>query len=49
MVDQIIKPINAAPSLHTHYRCFLTTTSCSAPVLRIGTLTLVGLPLGFLP
>jgi len=28
---------NAAPSLQSHYRTFLTTTGCSAPVLRIGT------------
>jgi len=28
---------NAAPSLQPHYRTFLTTTGCSAPVLRIGT------------
>jgi hypothetical protein len=31
---------NAAPSVQPHYRAFLPTTSCSAPVLRIGTLTL---------
>ena len=31
---------NAAPSLQPHYRTFLTTTGCSAPVLRIGTLIL---------
>src|SRR3954447_21119098 len=28
----------AAPSLQLHYRAFLTTTSDSAPVLRLGTL-----------
>src|ERR1019366_4996269 len=28
---------NAAPSLQPHYRTFITTTGCSAPVLRIGT------------
>ncbi|WP_321416094.1 hypothetical protein [uncultured Desulfobacter sp.] len=44
-----IKPDNATPSLHPNYRDFNTTTSCSAPVLRFGTLILVGLPLGFLP
>src|SRR4051812_3018706 len=32
-------PLNeAAPSLQLHYRAFLTTTSGSAPVLRLGTL-----------
>ncbi len=28
---------NAAPSVQPHYRTFIPTTSCSAPVLRIGT------------
>jgi hypothetical protein len=31
---------NAAPSLQPHYRTFITTTGCSVPVLRIGTLVL---------
>ena len=31
-------PDEAAPSLQLHYRAFLTTTSDSAPVLRLGTL-----------
>ncbi len=31
---------NAAPSVQSHYRTFIPTTSCSAPVLRIGTLAL---------
>src|SRR5450756_1034233 len=31
---------NAAPSVQLHYRAFVPTTSCSAPVLRIGTLVL---------
>jgi hypothetical protein len=31
---------NAAPSLRSHYRTFITITGCSVPVLRIGTLTL---------
>src|ERR1035441_10638706 len=31
---------NAAPLLQPHYRTFITTTGCSAPVLRIGTLVL---------
>ena len=32
----------AAPSLQLHYRAFLTTTSDSAPVLRLGTQGLAG-------
>ena len=40
---------NLAPSLHVHYRRFITTTNQSAPVPRIGTQVLVGLPLGRLP
>ncbi len=31
---------NAAPSVQPHYRAFIPTTGCSAPVLRIGTLIL---------
>lgn len=34
---------NAAPLLQPHYRAFITTTRCSAPVLRIGTLVLMDL------
>ena len=33
---------NATPSLQPHYRAFITTTGCSAPVPRIGTLFLIG-------
>jgi hypothetical protein len=33
---------NAAPSLQLHYRAFITTTSCPAPVPRIGTPILAG-------
>src|ERR1700760_88865 len=33
---------NATPSLQPHYRTFITITGCSAPVPRIGTLTLIG-------
>ncbi|MBB4233226.1 hypothetical protein GGD56_007130 [Rhizobium mongolense] len=33
---------NATPSLRPHYSAFVTTTGCSVPVPRIGTLTLVG-------
>jgi len=49
LVDQKVKPDDVAPSLQPHYRAFFTTTSYSAPVLRIGTLILVGPPLEFLP
>ena len=31
---------NAAPSVQPHYRAFIPTTSCSAPVPRFGTLVL---------
>src|SRR5215475_15670523 len=31
---------NATPSLQPHYRTVITTTGCSAPVPRIGTLAL---------
>src|SRR4051794_19457943 len=48
-VDPTTRPSNWAPSLHAHYRHFHATTSPSAPVPRIGTLALVGLPLGLLP
>jgi len=41
-VDPQVKPIDPTPSLHLHYRDFNTNTSWSAPVLRIGTLTLMG-------
>ena len=34
---------NAAPSVQPHYRAFVPTTSCSAPVPRIGTLVLADL------
>ena len=33
---------NAAPSVQLHYRAFIPTTGCSAPVPRIGTLALMG-------
>jgi hypothetical protein len=33
---------NATPSLQPHYRTFIATMGCSAPVPRIGTLTLIG-------
>ena len=49
LVDLIIKPDKPTPSLRLHYRDFNATTSWSAPVIRIGTLILVGSPLGFLP
>jgi len=31
---------NAAPSLRPHYRAFVTTTGCSVPARRVGTLAL---------
>jgi hypothetical protein len=40
----MIQPLRSIP-----IRDFLTTAGWSAPVSRIGTLTLVGPPLGFLP
>src|SRR3954451_12114300 len=36
------RPNNAAPSVQPHYRAFIPTTDCSAPVPRFGTLILVG-------
>lgn len=33
---------NATPLLQPHYRAFITTTGCPAPVPRIGTLILAG-------
>jgi len=49
LVDLIIKPDKPTPSLRLYYRDFNATTSWSATVFRIGTLTLVGPPLAFLP
>ena len=43
------RPPDVAPSLPRHYSDFLTTTSDSAPVPRIGTQVLVGSPLERLP
>src|SRR3984893_12269341 len=34
---------NAIPSVQSHYRTFIPTTNCSAPVPRIGTLILADL------
>jgi len=39
-VGQWPRPNNAAPSPQPHYRAFDTTTGCSAPALRFGTLAL---------
>src|SRR5207247_10992689 len=39
-VDLTPRLTNAAPSVQPHYRAFIPTTSCSAPVLRFGTLVL---------
>src|SRR5687768_419418 len=41
-VDPGIGPDKAAPSVQPHYRAFIPTTDCSAPVPRLGTLALVG-------
>ncbi len=49
LVDLILKPDEPTPSLHPHYRDFITNTGWSAPVPRIGTLILVGPLLAFLP
>ena len=44
-----IRPPDVAPSLHRHDSDFITTTSDSIPVPRIGTQVLVGAPLERLP
>ena len=49
LVDQTVRPDDPTPSLHLYHRDFNITTSWSAPVSRLGTLTLVGPPLGLLP
>ena len=49
MVGPIQQQDNPVPSLHVHYRRFITTTDQSAPVPRIGTQVLMGLPLERLP
>ena len=43
------RPPDVAPSLHRNYSDFITTTSDSVPVPRIGTQVLVGSPLERLP
>ena len=43
------RPPDVAPSLHRHYSDFITTTSDSVSVPRIGTQVLVGSPLKRLP
>src|ERR1700688_4288857 len=48
-VDLITKLDSVAPSLRLHYRTLNTTTRDSAPVLRLGTQALMGLPLELLP
>lgn len=45
----MIKLDNTPPSLHPQYRDLITTTGCSARVLRIGTFALMGLPLEGFP
>ena len=42
LVGQTVRPDDPTPSLHPHYRNFNATTSWSAPVPRVGTLTLAG-------
>jgi len=49
LVDHQLKPDSVAPSLQHHYSAFITTTGNSAPVLRLGILTLTGLPPEWLP
>jgi hypothetical protein len=48
-VDLAIQLNDVAPSLQRHDSAFLTPTGDSAPVPRLGTLTLVGPPRAFLP
>jgi hypothetical protein len=49
MADQIVKPVDATPSLHPHYGDFNATTSCSAPLMCIDTFPIRGSHLlGFL-
>jgi len=48
-VDHHLPRAGSSPSLQSHYRAFDTNTGWSAPVIRIGTLILVGPPLEFLP
>jgi hypothetical protein len=48
-VDLQLTLVCPAPWLQPHYRAFTATTGRSAPVPRIGTLPLVGPPLGVLP
>ena len=45
-VDRSSKLDNTIPSLHAHYRHFITTTNCSVPAHCIDTFVLTGLPLG---
>jgi hypothetical protein len=42
LVGQTVRPDDPTPSLHPHYRDFNANAGRSAPVPRIGTLTLVG-------
>ncbi len=48
-LDPEPQPSDPTPLLQPHYRAFYARTGWSAPVPRIGTLTLVVQPLGFLP
>jgi hypothetical protein len=44
-VDLPSKSDNTVPSLYFHYRSFIATTDCSAPVPGTGTFTLAAFPL----
>jgi len=48
-VDRFMRLNSAAPLLQFHYRPFIAHTGSSAPVPRIGTLTLAGPLLALLP
>ena len=48
LVGRRVKLDDPTPSLHPHYRDFIAITGYSVPVPRLGTLNLVGPPLGFL-
>src|SRR5580692_6415938 len=48
-VDPCPKLDDATPSLPPFIADFIATTGCSVPLPRLGTLILVGPPLGFLP
>lgn len=49
VTDQIHSLNKLTPSLHSHYRSFITTTSQSVPIQSIGTFILTGSLLEFFP